>query len=186
MQEAGQVAKLPRPKLGGKGMAGRQMMAKVLVVYYSRSGNTQKMAQVVAEGAREVAGAEAEVRPAAEVTPDDLLRYDGIIMGSPVYFGGMAAELKTLIDESVKHYGKLTGKVGGAFASSGAIGGGTETTVLDILKAMLIHGMIVQGTTQGAHYGAVAFGAPDERACKDCRGLGRRVAELAKRLAAGQ
>jgi NAD(P)H dehydrogenase (quinone) len=159
------------------------MMAKVLVVYYSRSGNTQKMAQVVAEGAREVAGAEAEVRPAAEVTPDDLLPYDGIIMGSPVYFGSMAAELKTLIDESVKHYGKLTGKVGGAFASSGAIGGGTETTVLDILKAMLIHGMIVQGTTQGAHYGAVAFGAPDERACKDCRGLGRRVAELAKRLA---
>ena len=55
--------------------------------------------------------------------------------------------------------------------------------MLDILKAMLIHGMVVQGTTQGAHYGAVAFGAPDDRACKDCEGLGRRVAELAAKLA---
>ena len=161
-------------------------MAKVLIAYYSRSGNTEKMAEAVATGARQVSGVEVDLRPVAEVTPDDLLAADGIIMGSPVYFGSMAAELKTLIDESVKRYGKLTGKVGGAFASSGAIGGGTETTVLDILKAMLIHGMIVQGTTQGAHYGAVAFGAPDERACKDCRGLGRRVAELAARLAAAQ
>jgi len=104
-------------------------------------------------------------------------------MGSPVYFGSAAAELKALIDKSVDHYGKLVGKIGGAFASSGAIGGGTETTVLDILKAMLIHGMIVQGTTEGAHYGPVAFGAPDERALKDCEGLGRRVAELVLRLA---
>jgi NAD(P)H dehydrogenase (quinone) len=158
-------------------------MPRVLITYYSRSGNTEKMAEEVAAGAREVSGVEVSLRPSTEVTPDELLGYDGIIMGSPVYFGSVAAELKTLIDESVKHYGKLTGKVGGAFASSGAIGGGTETTVLDILKAMLIHGMVVQGTTKGAHYGAVAFGAPDERACKDCRGLGRRVAELATKLA---
>lgn len=158
-------------------------MASVLVTYYSRSGNTQKMAEAVAEGAKQVAGVEVTLRPSSEVTPDELVKYDGIIMGSPVYFGSVAAELKTLIDESVKHYGKFTGKVGGAFASSGAIGGGTETTVLDILKAMLIHGMIVQGTTQGAHYGAVAFGAPDERATKDCQGLGRRVAELVARMA---
>jgi len=158
-------------------------MAKVLVTYYSRSGNTQKMAESVAAGAKEVAGVEVEVRPTAEVTPDDLLKFDGIIMGSPVYYGGMAAELKTLIDESVKHHGKMTGKVGGAFASSGAIGGGTETTVLDILRAMLIHGMVVQGDASGAHYGAVAFGAPDERGCKECVKLGRRVAQLSKKLA---
>lgn len=158
-------------------------MPSVLVTYYSRSGNTAKMAEAVAEGARGVAGVTVDLRPCTEVTPDELVKYDGIIMGSPVYFGSMAAELKTLIDESVKHYGQFTGKVGGAFASSGAIGGGTETTVLDILKAMLIHGMIVQGTTKGAHYGAVAFGPPDDRAVNDCRGLGRRVAELVVKLA---
>ena len=157
-------------------------MASILITYYSRSGNTQKMAEAVAEGARGVSGAKVEVRRVEDLTPDDLLSPDAIIMGSPVYYGTMAAELKKLIDESVKHHGKLVGKVGGAFASSGAIGGGTETTVLDILKAMLIHGMIVQGTTKGAHYGAIAFGAPDDRATKDCQGLGKRVAELVAKL----
>ena len=112
-------------------------MAKVLVVYYSRSGNTEKMAQAVAAGVKEVPGVDVEARPVGKVTPDDLLAADGIIMGSPVYFGSVAAELKSLVDESVKHYGKFTGKVGGAFASSGAIGGGTETTVLDISEQLL-------------------------------------------------
>ena len=158
-------------------------MPQVLITYYSRTGNTEKMAETVAVGASQVSGVEVDLRPVSETTPDDLLAADGIIMGSPVYFGTMAAELKSLIDESVKHYGKFTGKVGGAFASSAAIGGGTETTVLDILKAMLIHGMIVQGSTEDAHYGAVALGEPDDRAVRECRALGRRVAELAARLA---
>ncbi len=157
-------------------------MASVLVTFYSRSGNTEKMAEAVAMGARQVSGVEVEVRPVAEVGPDDLLKPEGIIMGSPVYYGTMAAELKTLIDESVKHHGKLIGKVGGAFASSGGPGGGNETTVLDIVKALLIHGMIVQGDAQGDHYGAIAVGAPDDRSRKECEKLGRRVAELAVKL----
>jgi NAD(P)H dehydrogenase (quinone) len=155
----------------------------VLITYYSRSGNTEKMAEVVAAGVKQVSGVEVDLRPVAEVTPDDLLAADGIIMGSPTYYGSMAAELKTLIDESVKHHGQLTGKVGGAFSSSGGPGGGNETTVLDIVKALLIHGMIVQGDAQGDHYGAIAVGAPDERSRKECEKLGRRVAELAARLA---
>ena len=69
-------------------------MARVLVTYYSRGGNTARMAEAVAKGAREVSGTEVEARPIAEVTPDDLLGYDGIVMGSPVYFGTIAAELK--------------------------------------------------------------------------------------------
>jgi multimeric flavodoxin WrbA len=63
--------------------------------------------------------------------------------GSPTYYGTMAWELKKLLDESVKFHGKLRGKVGGAFTSSANVGGGNETTVLDILKALLIHGMVV-------------------------------------------
>ena len=158
-------------------------MASVLITYYSRSGNTQKMAEAVAEGARGVSGAKVEVRQVEDLTPDDLLEPDAIIMGSPVYYGTMAAELKKLIDESVKHHGKLVGKVGGAFASSGGPGGGNETTVLDILKAQLVHGMIVQGDSGGDHYGPIAVGAPDERSRKECRKLGKRAAELAAKLA---
>jgi NAD(P)H dehydrogenase (quinone) len=158
-------------------------MASLLVTYYSRSGNTQKMAEEIAAAAREVEGVAVEIRPVAEVTPDDLLSYDAILAGSPVYYGTMAAELKSLIDESVRHHGKLDGKVGGAFASSGGPGGGNETTVLDIVKAMLVHGMIVQGDAQGDHYGPIAVGEPDERSCGECRRFGRRMAELAVRMA---
>ena len=158
-------------------------MAKVLIVYYSRSGNTEKMAGEVANGAKAVSGVEVDLRPVGEVTPDDLLAADGIIMGSPVYYGTMAAELKSLIDESVKYHGQFTGKVGGAFASSGGPGGGNETTVLDIVKALLIHGMIVEGDAEGDHYGAIAVGAPDERSRRECEKLGRRVAELMVRMA---
>jgi NAD(P)H dehydrogenase (quinone) len=159
-------------------------MPKVLITYYSRSGNTEQMAQAVAAGAKQVKGAEVEVRPVEELSPDDLLKPDAIIMGSPVYYGTMAAELKSLIDQSVKHHGKLVGKVGGAFASSGGPGGGNETTVLDIIKAQLVHGMIVQGDSGGDHYGPIAVGAPDERSRKECQKLGRRVAELVLRLSA--
>ncbi len=158
-------------------------MASLLITYYSRSGNTEKMAREVAAGAEEVAGVRVDLRPVSEVTIDMLLNFDGLLMGSPVYYGTMAAELKDLIDKSVKHHGKLSGKVGGAFASSGGPGGGNETTVLDIVKALLIHGMIVQGDSEGDHYGPIAVGAPDERSKKECRRFGRRMAELTVRLA---
>lgn len=158
-------------------------MATLLITYHSRTGHTAKMAEFIAEGARKVAGVEVQVRPAEEVKPDDLLKVDGVVMGSPVYYGTMAAELKTLIDESVAHHGRLDGKVGAAFASSGGPGGGNETTIISILQALLIHGMIVQGDPKGDHYGPIAVGAPDERSRDECTRHGRRVAELVKRLA---
>ena len=157
-------------------------MPKVLICYYSRSGNTEKMAEAVAEGAKKVKGIEVELKKVEDTTPDDLVAADGVIMGSPVYYGTMAAELKKLIDDSVEHHGELAGKIGGAFASSGGPGGGNETTVLDILKALLVHGMIVQGTHAGDHYGPIAVGAPDERSKKECRKLGQAVANLTTRL----
>ncbi len=157
-------------------------MARLLVTYYSRTGNTEKMAKLVAEGASEVEGVQVDVCPVTDLSPDDLLPYDGIVMGSPVYYGTMAAEVKLLIDASVVHHGKLDGKVAGAFASSGGPGGGNETTVIDILKALLIHGMIVGGDPAGDHYGPIAVGAPDERSAKECRRMGRRVAELTAQL----
>ena len=157
-------------------------MAKMLIVYYSRSGNTQQMAEAVAEGAGAVEGVEVVTRSVADIAPDDLLEYDGIIMGSPVYFGSTAAELKKLIDDSVVHFGKLDGKVGGAFTSSGAAHGGNETTVLDIAKALMVHGMIVKGVAEGSHYGPVAVGAPDEDEAEECRRYGRDLAELTLKL----
>jgi len=157
-------------------------MAKVLILYYSRSGNTAKMAQFVAAGVRDT-GAEALIKDVKDASPDELLKVDGCILGAPVYYGTMAAEVKRFIDESVKHHGKRVGKVGGAFASSGGLAGGNETTVLDIVKALLIHGMIVPGNVDGDHYGAVAVGAPDKRSEQQCRLLGKIVGDLCIRLA---
>lgn len=157
-------------------------MARVLVGYYSRTEHTAHMAEAVGEGARGEKGAKVEVKPVAEIAAGDLLGYDAIVLGSPTYYGSMAAEVKKLIDESVKFHGKLSGKVGGAFSSSANVGGGNETTVLDILKAMLIHGMVVQGSASGDHYGPVAIGDLDDRSKKECLKLGRTVAALAVKL----
>ena len=156
-------------------------MAKVLVVYYSRTGNTEEMAKAVEKGVRET-GVECELKRVEETTPEDLLNADGIIIGSPTYFGLPAQEIVKLLDDSVKYYGKLEGKVGGAFSTSGILGGGNETTVMGINQMLLIHGMIIQGTTQGPHYGAVAIGRPDEKDLKFAEQLGKRVGNLVKKL----
>ena len=156
-------------------------MAKVLVVYDSKSGNTEKMAFAVAEGAKQ-AGVEVAVKRVEETQNNDLLGADGIVMGSPTYFGQMSAKLKAVIDESVKLHEKLTGKVGGAFTSSGGTASGAETTLLSIVEAMLIHGMIVQGRADDKHYGVAIMGAPKEEDLAECETLGRNVALLVKKL----
>ena len=153
----------------------------VLVIYHSRTGNTEKMAHLVAEGVK-LEGAAVEVVKAGDVDVNDLRKAKALIMGSPTYYGTMAAELKDVLDRSVEFHGDLDGKVGGAFSSSANVGGGNETTVLDILKAMLIHGMVIQGDPQGDHYGTVSIRFPDDRAASECRRLGQRVTRLMRRL----
>ncbi|HPE64277.1 MAG TPA: NAD(P)H-dependent oxidoreductase [Methanothrix sp.] len=159
-------------------------MTKLLVVYHSRSGNTAKMAEAVAEGARN-GGADVVMKKVDEATVEDLAAADGVVFGAPTYFGTLSAEMKSFIDKSVRVRGKLESKVGAAFTSSGSLSGGNETTLISIIEAMLIHGMIIVGDPieTGGHYGAVAVGAPDAGALIACRKLGERVAKFAKLLA---
>ena len=154
-------------------------MAKILILYYSGTGNTAKMAEMVRRGVGEEGGVEVELKKAEEASLEDLLEPEGILVGSPTYYGTMAWQLKKLFDESVRLHGRLEGKVGGAFTSSANLAGGNETTLLDILKAMLIHGMTVVGVSQGDHYGPVAIGPPDKRATTQCSQL---AANLARAL----
>ncbi|MHC4913906.1 MAG: flavodoxin family protein [Planctomycetota bacterium] len=154
-------------------------MSGILVLYHSRTGNTEKMAKAVAEGVKEM-GVDVSMAKAAGFKTELLKDFAGIAVGSPTYYGTMAWEVKKVFDESVRFHGELAGKVGGAFTSSANLAGGNETTILDIVKAMLVHGMVVQGTHSGDHYGPVAIGAPDERAIKGCKALGRRLARLVK------
>ncbi len=156
-------------------------MSKIAVIYYSRSGNTRKMAELVAKGVKEQ-NIPVDLIEVEEFDIEDLPEYDGIIIGSPTYYGNMAAPIKQLFDESIMFQGDLEGKVGGAFSSSANIGGGNETTVMGIIKAMLVHGMIVQGCPLGGHYGPAAIGTPDERSSPQCKQLGIKVATLVKIL----
>ena len=157
-------------------------MAKVLVVYHSQTGNTEKMAKFIAEHLKNH-GNEVTFKKVQNTKPDDFKNADGIIIGSPTYYGGMAADVKKLLDDSVSIHGQLDGKAAAAFSSAGNIAGGNETTVLNILNAMLIHGFIIQGDPQGSHYGPVAIGSPDERAKRECVRLAERFDALLKRLA---
>jgi len=156
-------------------------MSKLLVTYFSQTGNTQQMAGYVAEGAN-TAGGDVTLLAVDQVSVDQLLGYQGVIIGSPTYYGSMAAPVKQLLDQSVKHHSQLTGMVGGAFCSAGNIGGGNETTIMDILHALLIHGMVIQGTADGDHYGPVSIGKPDDRVKRQCQALGARMAKLVQKL----
>ena len=155
---------------------------QILIIYDSKSGKTEKMALAVAQGVEETGELNVLVKKADETTNEDLLRADGIIVGSPTYYGQMSDKIKAMFDKSVKIHGKLESKVGAAFTSSGGVASGAETTILSILEAMLIHGMIIQGRTHGGHYGAAAVGEPNERDEENCRELGKIVANLTMKL----
>ena len=157
---------------------------QVLVVFYSRTGNTRRLAEEIAQGVRQVAGVGCEVKAVAEVTQEDFLACDAVIAGSPVSFGGMAAELKAMFDRFVGVRRQMADKVGAAFVSSGHPNGGKETTLISILQVFLIYGMIVVGDPLEAsgHYGVACVGSPDSTALRDAALMGHRVAELVKRL----
>ena len=165
--------------------AGAQTVS-VLVAYHSATGNTEKMAQGVAEGVKSVAGANAVVKRVGEVTPDDLLSSDGVIIGSPVYFGNMSGEVKTFLDGWGKmglfQDRKVRNKVGGTFATGASLSNGKELTMLTIQASMVMHQMLV--TSGGGGFGASATTGPDslgidEKELAEANALGKRIAEVA-------
>jgi NAD(P)H dehydrogenase (quinone) len=159
---------------------------QILILYYSKGGNTRKLAEQIAQGVENVAGVTGVLKTTDEVSKDDFIASSGVIAGSPVYFGSMAAQLKQIFDDYVGVRKKMEGKVGAAFATSADPSGGKETTMLSIIQVMLIYGMVIVGDPMAAtgHYGTACVGAPDRGTAENARKLGRRVAELALKLQA--
>jgi len=139
-------------------------MAKVLVAYYSKSGNTKKMAELVAEGARS-AGAQVTLVQADKVDFARLAGYDGYALGSPDYFSYMAGQLKILFDEALAHKGELSGKPAVCFVSHGGGGAGIES-VQQLTKAVGLHQV---------GKGVLSKGAPTGAAADACRELGKEL-----------
>jgi NAD(P)H dehydrogenase (quinone) len=159
----------------------------VLVAYHSVTGNTEKMAQGVAEGAKSIPGTTVIVKRVAEVVTDDLLSSDAVIVGSPVYFASMSGEAKTFFDNwllkfEVRREFKMRDKVGAAFVTGGSISLGKETTIQGMHAPMLINQMSI--VSAGGTLGASATTGPDSPGINDkesgaARDLGKRVAEFA-------
>ena len=141
-------------------------MAKVLVLYYSTYGHIERMAEAVAEGARE-AGAEVAIRRVPETVPEaaatanhfklnqaaqvanieELADYDAIIIGSATRFGRITSQMASFLDQAGGLWmrGALNGKVGAAFTSTGTQHGGQETTLFSLITNLLHFGMVVVG-----------------------------------------
>ncbi len=198
-------------------------MAKILVLYYSTWGHVETMARAVAAGAAEVAGSEVTVKrvpetmpaetiaaigakteqAAAIATPAELADYDAIIFGTPTRFGNMSGQMRTFLDQTggLWAQGKLVGKLGSVFVSTGSQHGGQETTITSFHTTLLHHGMVVVGVPYaipemsqmtevagGTPYGATTLSAPDGSRQPSAGELtiarfqGRHVAGLAARL----
>jgi NAD(P)H dehydrogenase (quinone) len=197
---------------------------KILIVCESRYGNTWKLGEAIADGARElnaeirmrrpkVLYPEEQIRQSEywwkfydsiyrdtpEITKDDLRWADGVAFGSHTRFGNMGAELKWMWDQTSDLWleGALAGKAGTAFNSTSSRYGGNESTSLSMIIPMLHHGLVIVGIpyteqllfTAGAPYGATASTGPkanhppDEDALAIARAQGRRLAEIAAKLA---
>jgi NAD(P)H dehydrogenase (quinone) len=155
---------------------------QILILYFSKGGNTKKLAEAIVKGVESVDGVEGVLKHTDNVTKEDFVSSDGIIAGSTVYFGVMAAQLKKIFDEFVGVRKKMEGKVGAAFATSADPSGGKETTMMSIIQVMLIYGMVIVGDPMSAtgHFGTACVGAPDSGSLENGMKLGQRVAELAK------
>ncbi len=144
---------------------------RIQVIFYSMYGHIHRMAEAVAEGARQVAGADVSLYQVAELVPEDVLeRYgatearrafadvpiaearqladaDAVIFGTPTRFGNMCAQMRNFLDQTGPLWvkGALVGKVGSVFASSNTQHAGQESTLLSFMITLLHHGMIVVG-----------------------------------------
>ncbi|MEX0431576.1 NAD(P)H:quinone oxidoreductase [Spiribacter insolitus] len=202
-------------------------MSRILVLYYSTWGHVETMAEAVADGARGVDGVEVDIKRVPELMPDDVAReagakldqaapvaepaeladYDGIIFGTPTRFGNMAAQMRNFLDQTGGLWasGKLIGKVGSVFASTGSQHGGQETTLTSFQTTLFHHGMVVVGVpysckaltrmdevTGGTPYGATTLSdgdgsrQPSANELEIARFQGRHVAEITARLAGGE
>jgi len=124
-------------------------MNRIAVIYHSAHGHTQHIAERVADGARRVAGIDVRLLPAADVTrrPDDLIGYDGLILGSPTYLGGVSAPFKGFMDATGRLWQKqqLKGKLAAGFTVSSLPSGDKQSTLMSMFVFAMQHGMLWVG-----------------------------------------
>lgn len=200
-------------------------MAKILVLYYSMYGHVETMAKAVAKGASSIEGINVTIKRVPDLmtedaarkagakldqeapiaTVDELPDYDAVIFGTPTRFGNMCAQMRNFLDQTGGLWaaGKLVGKVGSVFTSTGTQHGGQETTITSFHTTLLHHGMIIVGVpyscreltnmseiTGGSPYGAGTLAdidgsrQPSENEIKIAHFQGAHVAEVTRKQSA--
>ena len=165
----------------------------VLISYYSSGGHTKQLANAVAEGAQSIDEIIVVLKQIDNVTKEELISADAIIVGSPVYNANVAPQVQQFINSWPFKNAPLKDKIGAAFTTGGGISAGEELVQLNILHSMLIFGMIVVGGPEWEMaFGASAItaekpfddpsGIVDEPFLDKGRKLGRRVAELVNKI----
>jgi NAD(P)H dehydrogenase (quinone) len=194
--------------------------SRILIVYFSRHGGVARLAEQIGLGVESSPQCEAVMRRLPDVSAvseqaedsipaegvafaklADLEQCDALIMGSPGYFGNMAAPLKHFLDQTSPLWlsGAMIGKPGAVFTATSSQHGGQETVLTSMMLPLLHHGMLICGipyseaalnqTATGATpYGASHVSGPQGRELSEheraaCRALGKRVADITRRLA---
>ncbi len=170
----------------------RATQPTVLIVYYSKTGNTEAMAQAVYRGAMKVEGVNVVLKTTEEANNQDLIDADAIIVGSPVYNANVAPQVASFISSWPFEGQPLKDKLGAAFVTAGGVSSGEEITQMNILQSMLIFGMIVMGGPDwSTPFGASAIRGDDffpysepihPGFLEKGSALGERVAKTAKKI----
>ncbi len=175
---------------------GNAASPRILIAYYSLTGNTEQMARGVVEGVHRVPGVKAILKKVDEVTKQDLEAADGIILGCPTYYANIPGKMKIVIDDwSWKMKVDFTDKLGGAFSTGGGQVGGKEHVVTSLLLFMLSNRMIVAGPLYQNEKTGSVWGEPgssamtgpldpgvSEQELDSARRLGTRIAGLVKKI----
>lgn len=169
---------------------------RVLVVYDSRTGNTEKMAEAVRAGAASVAGVEAGLKSAATVKDEEIAAADGLALGTPVHWHNLSAEAKKFLDRVAEVLSKGgtwgEGRVAGAFSTAGGGSGGQEMARLSVISAFLSMRFVIVGGVTDEGFGSLGpnaitggkASAITERDRAEARRFGVRLAEVTKKLRA--
>lgn len=175
-------------------MSGKSGNVQVLVAFHSRRGHVERLAGEVVAGAREVPGTQVLLRRVEQVTREELLASDALVVGSPVHSSSMAVPVKQFFDDWHLRFDfypsrPMRDKLGAVFAAGGQGDGGRELTMLGMLAAMLHHRLLVLSGESGIGVSASTEEQPPnlgETDLLNARALGRRVARVARVMRAGR
>jgi NAD(P)H dehydrogenase (quinone) len=160
-------------------------MGKILILYDSTTGNTKAMAEEIAKGATISENIKIRLLSVDSASHKDVIWCDGLAVGAPTQMGILSWKMKKFWDDEMQdQWGKLDGKIGCAFSSSGGWGGGSELTCMSILTVLMNFGMMVFGIPDYVadkftlHYGAIVAGEPrGKKEIDACQLLGKRLAQ---------